>query len=196
MAAPQLLVALTLEGRLCVVVGGSTEALTRAKTLVFHGATVRLVAESPSEELTSWANSEARVELVVETPTASHLDGAWLAVLAERDDFLAEQLGQAAQAQRVFFCAIDQPTHNGFAHLALARAGTLQIGIGTGGAVPGLASALRDRLQRLLDESAFGVVVERLARERREADATGRRQLAARLMKNLVLSGRLCLDED
>ena len=60
---------------------------------------------------------------------ASDLDDAWLVVQVTLDAELARRLGDLCQARRIFFCAVDQPQHSSYAHLAVVREGSLTLAI-------------------------------------------------------------------
>ena len=61
------------------------------------------------------------VTLAARPATEADLDGVWLAVLTDMDPALAERLSRAAEARRVFFCAVDQPGFGSFSHVCLDR---------------------------------------------------------------------------
>src|SRR5688572_23458614 len=119
-------IALKLVGRRCLVIGSGTEAANRAQALADAGAEVELIA----------ANEYAE----------SSLHGVWLCVLTERDAELAARLAQDCDARRLFFCAVDQPAFGSFSHVAIARAGSLFVGIGSSGRAPALARRMRELL--------------------------------------------------
>src|SRR5437867_2786289 len=73
-------IALSLEDRLCVIVGGGKVAAMRAKALQECGARVRIVAPQVSVELT-----RLDIEICVKRFDAVDLEGAFL-VIAATDD--------------------------------------------------------------------------------------------------------------
>lgn len=191
------LVALDLAGRSVLVIGGNEEALLRVRNLVRAGARVTLVSETLCDALkVALTNELAGVELLCRAPLDSDLDGRWLAVFAEQAPEKAAAFGQIAEERRVYFCAIDQPERNTFAHVGIARAGKLQLGISTSGAVPGIAGALKKQFQELLDRSEFEKIVVRLEQIRREAPREVRGSLLRKLASKIRLTGALTLAED
>jgi len=196
MAVPYFLTALDLRSRLCVVFGSGEEALSRARTLLEHGARVRLIAPEPQVVLTTWSSEQAAVDLQRKAPDETDLDDAWLAVVADQNAEWVAQLGPLAMQRKIFFCAIDQPIHNSFAHVGIARAGALQVGISTSGIVPGIAGALKRAFQKLLDESDFENVVERVTHLRQTAPLEQRGKLVRSLASRIRLEGKLVLDEE
>ena len=79
------------------------------------------------------------------------------------DAALARRLGALCDARHIFFCAVDQPENSSYAHLALVRAGSLTLAIGTEGRAPALGRRLREELARVLSEAGAAEEVDRLA---------------------------------
>ena len=186
------IVALSLSGRPCLVAGSSDQTAARVQALLRAGADVTLVAERLPPEL-SVDHAQGRFRWLVRQFEAGDLDGQWLAVLVEQNAELAQTMATAAEARRVFFCALDQPEWCSFSHLAQARASDLIIAISTSGRVPALAGRLREELQRLLDEANTADFFEHIAKLRRELPAASRRDVLQRMLSNLKLSGKLVL---
>ncbi len=185
---------LLLDDRLCVVVGGGAEAALRVGNLLEAGARVLLVGEEATPGLELLASPRLRIE-----PRAFQerdLDEAWLVVQATQDAALARQLGALCESRRVFFCAIDQPEHSSYAHLALARAGSLTLAIGTEGRAPALGRRLREEFSRVLSEAGAAEEVERLAALRAATPAHERRETLGRAVADVHLSGALRFRKD
>lgn len=161
---------LHLQGKKCLVVGEGSEAEQRARSLADAGAHVLTLAR--------------------DVPDAA-LDDTWLVVQTVTDAELAADLLRRCNARRIFFCAVDQPQHSSYSHLALARAGALTVAIGTEGQVPALGRRLRQELTRLLDEADAASEVERLARLRAATPAAERREVLARAVAEVRLTGEL-----
>ncbi|HSC88684.1 MAG TPA: NAD(P)-dependent oxidoreductase [Polyangiaceae bacterium] len=192
--SPAFLLALQLVGRRVVVVGTADEALLRCRDLRVHGALVRLVAPTADAALAEYARAEPDVEWLVEQPSLAHLDGAWLCVVADRNDAWVELLGPACLERQLFFCAVDQPRHNSFSHVGVASAGPLRVGISTSGVAPGLARWLRARLQELFDRADFTGIVTRLAGARAAASAESRRGVVDAELAKLHFEATLTRD--
>lgn len=185
---------LLLVERKCVVVGGGAEAAQRAGNLLEAGARVLLVGEEPTPGLEPLASERLRVE-----PRAfqeSDLDGAWLVVQATRDASLARRLGELCEARQIFFCAVDQPETSSYAHLALVRAGSLTLAIGTEGRAPALGRRLREELSRLLLEAGAAEEVERLAALRASTPSSERRAALNRAVAEVHFTGALRFRRD
>ena len=154
-----------------------------------------MVTTAPGPELLGLMEHPS-CTLLQKAPEVQDLDGKWLAVLAEENDQLARELGAAAAARRLFFCAVGQPEQNSFAHVGIAQAGALQLGVSTSGEVPGLAGVLTRQLQALLDRSSLAGFVEGLIRLRQETPRTERRRVLAAALARLRLQGEFVLQDD
>lgn len=191
MEAP-FIVALSLSGRRCLVVGSSDQTALRVQALLRAGAVVTLVAEQLPPEL-GVEHTPGRFRWLERHFEAGDLDGHWLAVLVEQNAELAQMMAAAAELRGVFFCALDQPEWCSFSHLAQARAADLIIAVSTSGRVPALAGRLREELQRLLDEANTADFFEHIARLRHELPAASRREVLQRMLSTLKFSGKLVL---
>jgi siroheme synthase (precorrin-2 oxidase/ferrochelatase) len=166
-------VALRLEGRRCLVVGRNEDAAARARTLGEAGASVLHAREF----------------------VPADLEGTWLVVLTEREPELAERMQRECDARRIFFCAVDEPKVGSFAHLALARAGTVTAAIGTNGEAPALARRLRELLQELFDRAGLAAFAARHAELRRATASERRRDVLGDDVRDVRLEGELVLPD-
>lgn len=185
---------LLLDDRKCVVVGGGTEAAVRAGNLLEAGARVVVVGEETTADLDLLASPHLQV--VRRRFEDSDLDDAWLVVQTVVDAELARRVGDLCQARRIFFCAVDQPEKSSYAHLALARAGSLTLAIGTEGRAPALGRRLREELARVLNEAGAAEEVERLAALRAETPSAERRQVLSRAVADVHFTGTLRFRKD
>jgi siroheme synthase-like protein len=185
---------LLLDDRKCVVVGGGAEAALRAGNLLEAGARVLVVGEDATPGLEALASPRLSVE---RRPFAdSDLDDAWLVVQATQDAALARRVGGACEARRIFFCAVDQPENSSYSHLALVRAGSLTVAIGTEGRAPALGRRLREELARVLGEAGAADEVERLAVLRAATPAAERRETFGRAVADVHFTGALRFRKD
>jgi siroheme synthase-like protein len=113
-----------------------------------------------------------------------------------QDTALARRLGALCQARRIFFCAVDQPETSSYAHLALVRAGSLTVAIGTEGRAPALGRRLREELARVLGESGAAEEVERLATLRATTPSAERREALGRAVADVHFTGALRFRKD
>ncbi len=187
-------VALHLENRHCLVVGSGDEAARRAEQLAEAGALVTVIGAEPTTAM-DFARVHPNIELSRRAFAESDLDDVWLVVQTDRDPLLADQLSALCEARHVLFCATDDPRHNSFSHLAIARAGFVKIAIGTDGYAPALARRLREELQRLLDASRLGAFAARLADLRARTPSSLRARVLNEAVSELRFDGELVIPE-
>jgi precorrin-2 dehydrogenase len=170
-----------VDGRMVVVVGGGHVAERRARELLAAGGVVRVV--SP-EVGTGLAELAAKGELTVEPRPyrQGDLEGAALAVAATDDPAVNRRVASDGRDAGVLVNRADAPEAGGFSVPAVLRRGDLTVAVATAGRAPGLAGAVRRRL-----EGDFGPewadLVDLLAAERASlpgaADEAAWRELLA-----------------
>ncbi|HWZ93172.1 MAG TPA: NAD(P)-dependent oxidoreductase [Polyangiaceae bacterium] len=183
-------VALVLEGRACLVVGSGPELLSRTRALLDVHAKPTVVSRAPSNEIRALAQSRD-ITLHEREFSDTDLNDQWLAVLVDEDPALAARMSRLATAQRVFFCAVDQPEHNSYSHMAQARAGLLTIAITTAGQAPALGRRLREELERLLVRAKMAAFVDELAALRAQTPSPERRRVLGAAVSGVHFSGEL-----
>ena len=194
MTQPIFPIALLLEGRACLAVGSSAELLSRTRALLDARAHVVVVSSAPSEDIRILA-SAGKIELHERELMDADMSGKWLAVLVDENPVLAARMAFLAHAARVFFCAVDQPEHNSYAHMAQARAGLLTIAISTAGQAPALGRRLREELEGLLTRSKMAEFVDKLANLRAGTPSAQRREVLGAAVAGVHLTGELVLPE-
>jgi siroheme synthase-like protein len=194
LAKPVFPVALLLEGRACLVVGSEPESLARTRALLEAGARPSVVCLAPSDELCALAQRGA-IALHDREFADADLDDQWLAVLVDRDPELATRMAALAEARRVFFCAVDQPERNSYAHMAQARAGLVTLAISTAGQAPALGRRLREELERMTKQANLAAFAEQLAELRARTPSADRRAVLGAAVANVRFSGELELEK-
>jgi precorrin-2 dehydrogenase / sirohydrochlorin ferrochelatase len=135
-----------VDGRMVVVVGGGHVAERRARELLAAGGVVRVV--SP-EVGTGLAELAAKGELTVEPRPyrQGDLGGAALAVAATDDPAVNRRVAADGRDAGVLVNRADAPEASGFSVPAVLRRGDLTVAVATAGRAPGLAGAVRRRLE-------------------------------------------------
>lgn len=137
---------LKLDGRKVVVIGGGVIAASKLKSLIPSGARITVVAPSIRPEL-----EMPGIALVRRAFSPQDLEGAWLAIAAAPAE-VNRQVAAAAQGQRIFVNAVDDPPAGSAYTGGVLRRGGATIAISTDGQAPALAGLLREALERVLPE--------------------------------------------
>jgi siroheme synthase-like protein len=171
-------VALCLEGRRCVVVGGDAAAEAKARACVEAGAVVTVVAAESTSTLRA-LGIKGTVEHLDRDYRSGDLAGAFLAYASVDSLSRAAALREEAEHERVLLNVIDRPEVCSFIAPAVVVRGRLTIAVGTGGASPGLAARLRRQLEGQFGPeygpytAILGAVRARLADNPARADVLG-----------------------
>jgi siroheme synthase-like protein len=141
---------LDVEGRPCLVAGGGAVAARKAELLLRAGARVTLVAPEMGPEAQALAASEDRLRLVRRPYRRDDLDGVWLAYAATDDAEVQRSIAEDAGRARVWLNAVDDPERCSFLMPAILERGRVTVAVGTGGASPRLAAAIRDAIGHIV----------------------------------------------
>ena len=147
-AAPLYPLALRLDGRRVLVVGGGAVATRRVPALLDAGAAIVLVSPSLTPALRA-VRDAGRITWVERRFQPSDVDGAWLVHAALDDREAAEAVSAAAEERRVF-CVRADDRHAASAWTpAVTRHGPVTVAV-LGGGDPRRAMEVRDRVRALL----------------------------------------------
>ena len=138
---------LDLEDRPCLVVGGGTVALEKARGLLDCGAVVTVVAPQIEPELEAQPLSWRRKRY--ETPD---LEGHFLVVAATSSRSVNSRVFQDAEERSLLCNVVDTPELCSFILPAVYRRDPIAVAVSTGGASPALAKRLRDELGARIGE--------------------------------------------
>jgi uroporphyrin-III C-methyltransferase/precorrin-2 dehydrogenase/sirohydrochlorin ferrochelatase len=140
-------VALQLEGRTCLVVGGGPVALRKTQSLLDEGARITLVSPAVVPELAELADS-GRIAYEARPYRNGEAAGGYAVVFAATDRRdVNRQVFEDARAANVFVNVADDPELCNMYLMARVRRGPLDLAIGSGGGAPFLSG----RLRRLFD---------------------------------------------
>jgi precorrin-2 dehydrogenase/sirohydrochlorin ferrochelatase len=132
---------LNLQGRTCVVVGGTEMAEGKTRELVDAGARIRLIAPEVTNQISAWVQ-EGKLHWEPKVYEAGDLREAYLVVSVADTDTNARVFADA-EAQHIFCNAVDDIQHCSCYASAVVHRGPLQIAISTAGNSPALAQRLR-----------------------------------------------------
>jgi siroheme synthase-like protein len=149
---------LDLTGRACVVVGGGTVGLEKARGLLECGAQVKVVAPELEPEL-----HDLPVEWVEGRYQSWDLDDCWLVVAATPDRDVNRRVFDDAERRGIFCNVADDPELCSLILPAVHRVDPIAIAVSTGGASPALAQRIRSDIAEIV-----GPEHARLAEELRD----------------------------
>ncbi|NIA15753.1 MAG: bifunctional precorrin-2 dehydrogenase/sirohydrochlorin ferrochelatase [Nitrospiraceae bacterium] len=137
--------ALKIDGRRCVVVGGGRVAERKVASLNECGAEVVVVSPELTLDLGEMA-SRGEIEAVRRVFEPADLESAVLAIAATDDTAVNEAVLAAGRTYSVLVNVVDVPELCDFYVPASVNRGDLQITISSSGACPALSRQLRRRL--------------------------------------------------
>jgi precorrin-2 dehydrogenase len=134
-----------LEGRRCLVVGGGTVGLEKAKGLLECGAVVTVVSPQIEPDLQLLPVRWRRKHY-----DSGDLDGNFLVVAATPDRPLNRRVFEDAEARSLLCNVVDDAELCSFILPAVYRRDPISLAVSTGGASPALAKRLRSQIAELV----------------------------------------------
>lgn len=131
----------SLEGRVCLVVGGGPVAERKVRVLLPHGPTIRLIAE----RRTDWLDEACRhgtVEYLGHSFREDFLDNVDLVFAATSDSSLNRKIAAHASERRLWCNMASEPEKGSFFLPAVLQRGPLTIAVSTGGKSPSFAARI------------------------------------------------------
>jgi siroheme synthase-like protein len=146
-----LMVALKIQDKSILVVGGGSVAEQKVRQLVGSGARVRLISPRLTPYLQQLAN---RQEIQWERRVFQKKDvkSAQLIFCATNDGALNQTVFRLGTRAGAWVNVVDKPDLCHFYMPATARKGSIVVSVSTGGASPALAGELRNQLSRKITE--------------------------------------------
>ncbi len=160
-----------MRGKLAVIVGGSTVALRKLRSLLAAGASVRVVAQAIRPEIAALRDS-GEVTARVGNYSVSDLDGAFLAVAATDNAQVNGQVCRDARERGILVAVADNPDTGDCIFPALLQRGNLEIAVSTGGRCPTFAVDVRNHIAELIGNE-YGTILLKLAKEREKLLTNG-----------------------
>ncbi|MEN6485055.1 MAG: bifunctional precorrin-2 dehydrogenase/sirohydrochlorin ferrochelatase [Syntrophobacteraceae bacterium] len=141
-------VLLSVQDRVCMVVGGGAVGERKIRMLVGQGATVRLAAR----EMTAWVEEQCAqgvVQYVGKTFRPDLLEGADLVFAATSDAALNREVAEESRRRHLWCNMATDPEEGSFIVPSSFQRGPLTIAVSTAGLSPALARKIRIRLAAL-----------------------------------------------
>jgi precorrin-2 dehydrogenase len=137
----------SLQGRLCLVVGGGQVAERKIRTMLPYGPSIRVV----SRTLTTWLQEQCKQELIAHAGThyhQRHLEGVHLVFAATDNPALNMQVATDAKERRTWCNMATDPQLGSMVVPAIVEQGPLTIAISTAGLSPSAARHIRQVLEQ------------------------------------------------
>lgn len=190
-------IAVRLQGRDCLVVGGGTVACRKVAALLACEARVRVVSPELDAELQAWVESGEVLHQAKEIEEGD-LSGAFLVIGATDQREVNRRVSEWAFARNLLVNIVDQPEDCNFIVPAVHRAGSLTLTVHTDGKSPALAAKVKRELAERYP-AAYAVALEWLGETRaylltHVADGARRRQIQLEMVEGEWLSYLLAGD--
>ncbi|SLN14517.1 Siroheme synthase [Roseovarius albus] len=169
---------IALEGRSVVLSGGGEAALAKLRLLLKTEASLHVFSPEPASVIVSWAH-EGRLVLHRRALIAGDIQGAALFYAADEDDVEDARTSAIAEAEGALVNIVDNLQDSQFITPAIVDRDPVTVAIGTEGAAPVLARAIKADLEERLPTSlgtlarigkAFRKAVEVLPMGRKRRD--------------------------
>jgi len=146
--SPHYPVFLDLRGRLAVVIGGSTVAERKVRSLVRHGADVVVVSPVVSDELITM-ESDGLITVEARGYVRGDLEGAFLAICAADSEEVRRAVFAEAEERGTLVNVVGSPELCSFVIPSVLRRGDLQVAVSTGGVSPETARLVKHEIAAL-----------------------------------------------
>ncbi len=143
---------LAVEGRNIVVSGGGEAAVAKLRLLLKTEARLTVIAKRPADEIETWAR-EGRLTVLRRAQKAGDASGAALFYAAHDDDAEDARVTALAQADGALSNWVDSLEQSQFITPAIVDRDPVTVAIGTEGAAPVLARAIKADLEERLPRS-------------------------------------------
>ncbi len=140
-------VALNLEGRKVVIIGGGTIALQKVRTLLKYDASIFLFAREVSQDI-----KDTKIEWSEALYDQSQIQGASIVYGATDSRELNEEICRDARAIGAIVNVIDNPQNCDFVSPAIEQRGDISIAVTSNGKSVKDSIKTRNRIRELLDD--------------------------------------------
>lgn len=153
-----------LKGKPCLLVGGGTIALRKARLLAAAGAKLIVVAPTIEAELAALVSS-TQGQCFYEVYDSSYLDEAIIVIAATNNDAVNTQVSVDCHARKLPVNVVDNPALCSIITPAIIDRSPIIIGVTSGGEAPVMARLVRSRLESLIPAS-YGALAQLASRFR------------------------------
>lgn len=169
---------LSVEGRMIMIAGGGEAAVAKLRLLLKTEARLRVFADSADATIRDWA-ADGRLEWVPRKLRASDAADALLIYAAAEDEVEDARVADIGAAAGILVNIVDNLADSGFITPAIVDRDPVTVAIGTEGAAPVLARAIKADLEERLPQQlgvlarigkAFRPLADRLPMGRKRRD--------------------------
>jgi precorrin-2 dehydrogenase/sirohydrochlorin ferrochelatase len=164
-------VALDLDGKSCLIVGGGEIADGKLDALLAAGARVTVISPSVRPRFAALAEA-GRITLHRRPYQSGDLAGAFMVIAATDDRAVNAVIAAEGRAAGLLVNAVDDPPNCDFFAVAIVRRGDLQVSISTNGLSPAFARWMREQLDAALPRE-YGDLLSVLADVRETLKSRG-----------------------
>jgi precorrin-2 dehydrogenase/sirohydrochlorin ferrochelatase len=141
---------LDIQGKNCVVFGGGEVAFRKVRTLLEHGAKVKVVSTKFCSGLQNLV-SQKKIDCLEKEYDSDDLDGAFVVFAATSDKDMNAKIFSDARRQDILINVVDNPRMSDFISPSCLYRGNLCIAVSTSGKSPALARKIRTDLENKFD---------------------------------------------
>jgi precorrin-2 dehydrogenase/sirohydrochlorin ferrochelatase len=180
-------VALRIEGRHCVVIGGGEVAARKVGSLLEAGASVTVISPTLCDALAR-RSAAGEVTHLARAYQSGDLASAFLAFAATDDDEVHAEIAREADERGTLLNVVDRPRWCTFFVPSIARRGDITVAVSTGGTSPALARRVREEIESFLGPQyeRAALLLGRLRRHLQEREPSGGER--QRILDGLVRS--------
>lgn len=148
------LIALHLENKPCVIVGGGKVATRKIEALLESGAIVTVISLEVNDSLLGCA-TKSKFTWIRDNYSSERLKGLdpFLVITCTNNDAVNRQITEDAHAIGAIVNNISAPNQSDFHNMATIQKGNIQVGISSGASSPTLTSYLKTEIKHLIDDA-------------------------------------------
>lgn len=157
---------LDLKGRKVLVIGGGKIAAEKLRKVVLCCDNTVVITKEVKDEYIEELAKSGKIKLEIREFSESDLEGVFIVISATDNSELNQRVYDLCSSRNIPVNSVDQKDKCSFIFSAEIRRGDLTIAVSTGGASPGLAARIRDKINCMISKNA-GVYIDE-ARNARE----------------------------
>lgn len=148
------LIALHLENKACVIVGGGKVATRKIMSLLESGAFITVISPDVSDSLLDCA-TQSKITWIRDDYSSDILkqQKPFLVITCTDNDKLNQHVTEDAREIGAIVNNTSAPNQSDFHNMATIQQGNIQVGINSGASSPALVRYLKDEIECVIDDS-------------------------------------------